>query len=181
MSEQRRRELLLLAFGLAVGVLGFSAGRFSAPLQVETRVEYSDVSQRKEKTKKKTARAVDTITTITPFAIATPDGGVVIASKTVTETREREATKESTDLDAMRETLTRSSTTTTNRPDWRAGVLLGGRFSGGPAGVVAGGIVERRIVGGVSAAAWGLVEVDTTRPTPSVTAGSVGGGVMIEW
>lgn len=176
-----RDALFLMLSLIVVGLLAFSAGRFTAPVQVEERVEYSELSRRKEKTKAKTSRAVDTITTITPVAIPTPDGGVVIASKTVTETREREETKTSTELDALRELSGRSSSSTTNRPDWRLGALLGAKFSGGPVGPVAGGIVERRIVGGVSVGVWGLLEFDTRGPAPAVTAGTVGGGVLAEF
>lgn len=181
-EKPRSVALLLLAFGLAVAVLAFSAGRFTAPLQVEERVEYSDLSHRKEKTKAQTSRAKDTRTTTTPVLLSTPDGGVVLASQTVTETREREETKTSTELDALREQSGRSSSSTTLRPDWRVGALVGARFSGGPVGVAAGGIVERRILGGVSVAVWGLLEVDTTKPAaPAVNAGQVGLGVLAEF
>lgn len=176
-----RDAIFLAAACLTVAVLAFSAGRFTAPLQVEERVEYSDLWHRKEKTKAKTSSARETKTTTTPVLLPMPDGGVLLASKTVTESSERSATSTDTEIDALRESLLRSSTITTNRPDWRVGALVGGRFSGGPTGLVVGGIAERRIIGGVSLAAWGLVEIDTRGPAPAVTAGTVGGGVLAEF
>lgn len=178
--KERSVALLLLAYGLAVAVLAFSAGRFTGPVQVEERVEYSDVSRSKQKTKAQTSRAKDTRTTTTPVLLATPDGGVILASKTVTEEREREETKTSTELEAMREAIGRSSVTTTNRPDWRIGAL-GGVFLGGgvePRPVV-GAIAERRIIGGVNAGLWGLVVIDPSKVAPP--AAIIGGGVLAEF
>lgn len=173
-----RDALFLVASCLVVAVLAFSAGRFTAPLQVEERVEYSDLSHRKEKTKAQTSRAKDTRTTTTPVLLPTPDGGVVLASKTVTETREREDSKTLTEIDALREAIGRSSVTTTNQPDWLVGGLVGGRFSAGPAALVVGGFAGRRIIGGVYGAGFGLVEIDTRAPVPAVSGGTVGGGLV---
>lgn len=173
-----RDALFLVAALLAVAVLAFSAGRFTAPLQVEERVEYSELTRTKTKAKAKTSRALDTRTTTTPVLLPMPDGGVVLASKTVTETREREESKTSNETDALLEAIGRSSVVTTNQPDWLVGGLVGGRFSGGPAALVVGGFAGRRIIGGVYGAGFGLVEIDTRAPVPAVSGGTVGGGLV---
>lgn len=175
-----RDALFLLASCIAVAVAAFSAGRFTAPLEVDHRFEYSELERRTEKVKTKKKRSLDTITTITPVVLSTPDGGVLLSSKTVTETRERTEELTNSQLEAMRKAIGREEITTTNRPDWRFTAFGGARFS--PTGVtpLAGGMVERRIFGGVSLMAGGAVELDPKSPTP-VTAGQAVIGASLEF
>lgn len=148
---------------VALALVGaFTAGRFSAPLQVETRnverVVFKDRVVEKVVTVQ-TAAKVET-KVVYRDRVVTKDGEVRerIVERTDTKedtkatgTEERVATSEGT---AERET----KTTTTLRPDWRVGVLVGASLStpfvpiAGP--LVLGLEVDRRIVGGLSAGLW---------------------------
>lgn len=156
-----------VAFALSlvlVALAGFSAGRFSAPAQVEERVEYRTEWRTRtvEVVKWKTARAVDTRTTTTPVLLPAPDGGVVLATTTTTETRERVTAAGSSDATTSSAGDSRGEATskTTTQPQWRVGATVGASFTGeqpalplaGP--LVIGVQVERRIVGGVNAGVW---------------------------
>lgn len=174
-----RDALFLVVAMLLTGLAGYSVGRFTGPREVEERFEYSQLEQRKEKKKTKTKRAVDTTTTTTPIAVATPDGGFVIAPMTVTRHSEREESEEKTKLEAMREAIGRSTVTTTNQPSWAITALGGARFA--PTGVTGLGTVQgsRRIAGGVSGVVQLSLEVDPKAPQP-IVGGQVQGGISIE-
>lgn len=157
------RELLTTTgLTLAVAAAAFSVGRFTAPVQVEERVEYRTEWREKkvEVVKWRTARAVDTRTTTTPVLLQVPDGGVVLASSTTTESRERETGSGGveTKTDASSATAGQTQRVTTVRPDWRVGVLAGASLREpavvltGP--LVIGASVERRIAGGLSLGVW---------------------------
>jgi hypothetical protein len=163
-QKQRARELGLFALALVlVAAAGYSAGRFSAPAEVEERVEYRTEWRTKtvEVVRWKTARAVDTRTTSTPVLLPAPDGGVVLAAATVTETRERETAAGSSDTRSSTRSLAQQvgERKVTQLPDWRLGVQIGASLRdpllpiAGP--LVLGVSVERRILGGVSAGVWG--------------------------
>lgn len=168
MSPEQRTHLeragLALA-GVLLLVLGFSAGRFSAPLQVETRdverVVYRDLTVEdltKGMTFAKTVQKTvyrNVVTTIT-------DAGTVIADNSI----EHEGAEESSSSTETKRTTeehagqreTEKTSVTTLRPDWRVGVQIGAALK--PALVITGPLVlgasvERRIVGGVSAGLWG--------------------------
>ncbi len=163
MTPQRVRELaIFIVAAVLIAVAGFSAGRFSAPVEVEERVEYRTEwrEKRVEVVKWKSARAVDTKTTTTPMLLSVPDGGVVLATATTTETREREASAGGTEThtDATRSSSGETSRKVTQQPDWRLGVQVGASLRdpllpiAGP--LVLGASLERRLFGGVSAGAW---------------------------
>lgn len=150
---------------LAVAAVAFAAGRFSAPLQVEERerVEYRDrvverVVQAKAQTK-----------TVYVDRVITRDGEV---RERIVERRD---TKTDTKTDTARENAGSSdrSATTTARPDWRVGVLVGASARepllpiAGP--LVIGVEVDRRIVGGLSVGVW------------ASTSGAAGAALALEF
>lgn len=156
------RERLTAIAVLLVTVGAFSAGRFTAPLQVQTRdvehVVYRD-------------RVVER--TVTVAAEAKTEQRVVYVDRVITkegEIREhvveRTATKDDTvtQVDAAKvevrevEKVVEHTTTVTLRPDWRVAVLAGASLKP-PALPLAGPLVlgveaDRRIVGGLSAGLW---------------------------
>ena len=176
-QARRAREIGLFALALVlVAIAGYGAGRFSAPVEVETRevwhVEWRE--KKVETVKKRTARAVDTRTTTTPVLIATPDGGVILATTTLTETRRRDETdlRSSSATDTISLTEGETSRKVTQLPGWRVGLQAGASLRdpllplAGP--LVLGVAVERRIVGGVSLGAW------------ANTVGAAGASVSLE-
>lgn len=145
-----------------VGLAAFSAGRFSAPREIEERVEYRTEWKTKtvEVVRWKTAKSVDTRTTSTPVLLPTLDGGVVLAAATVTETRERERHEggQETSTDTAGSSRGEESRKVTQQPDWRLGAQVGASLRdpllplAGP--LVLGVSAERRVIGGVSAGVW---------------------------
>lgn len=176
---------LALAVGILLALVGaFSAGRFTAPERVQTVDRWNTLDlTTQDLTRGYTfARTVER-TVWRNVTTTTTDAGTVTVDRTVEHEGSATAST-STERDQSTRSSTQASEQTrqvTLRPDWRAGALVGGRFSAGPAGVVAGGIVERRILGGVSAGLWGLVEIDTRSPVPAVTSGIVGGALTLEF
>lgn len=158
MTVDWRRVAFTAASCVLVAIAAFSAGRFSAPVEIDERVEYRTEWRTREVTRWRTARAVDTKTTSTPVLLPVPDGGVVLATATTTETREREHADGTATTDTSGNTAGSSTRTVTLRPDWRVGVQAGASLVApavpltGP--LVIGVSVERRIVGGVSAGLW---------------------------
>lgn len=178
MTPQRVRELALFSVAaVLIAVAGFSAGRFSAPREVEERVEYRTEwrEKRVEVVKWRTARAVDTKTVTTPVLLPVPDGGVLLAIATTTETRERETTGggTATTTDSSGASAGSTARKVTQQPDWRLGVQVGASLRdpllpiAGP--LVLGASLERRLVGGVSAGAW------------LTTAGAAGASLSLEF
>lgn len=141
--------VIVLAIVVAF-TLGGAWGVAQAPERVEVRTEYLERRQRTE-TKAK-ARDVQRFRKTTTL----PDG------TKVEESSERIALKVDTALKEDRQVADVRSTITTSRPDWRVGVLVGASWQApavplaGP--LVVGGIVERRIVGGLSIGAWGTTQ-----------------------
>ncbi len=183
--EQRthiQRAGIALA-GVALLVVGFSAGRFSAPAKVETReverVVFKDLVV--EDITRGYTFAQTVTKTVWRNVETRPDGTTVDKSiehhGAATATTGTETGKRTEDHQGQRDTERVSVTTAL--PQWRIGPLVGGRFSGGPAGVVVGGIFERRIIGGVSIAGWGLAEVEPAKP--ALMAGMVGAALLVEF
>lgn len=139
----------VLALVIIAG-LAFSAGRFSAPLQVETR----DVERVVYRDRVVTVKAKAETKVIYRDRTVTPDGAVRDLTTTRTDTREGSASTG----DHASETERKAETKTTLRPDWRVGAKAGASLVtpaltlSGP--VVVGVEVERRIAGGVSAGVW---------------------------
>lgn len=159
-TQSERAGLALV--GVLLLVLGFSAGRFSAPAQVEVR-EVERVVFREllteDLTKGFTFAKVVT-KTVWRNVETRPDG------TTVDRSIEHEGAREdSTATETSRRTEDRAEqkdservSVTTSLPSWRIGAQVGASMRQ-PALVITGPLVvgvsvERRIVGGVSAGLW---------------------------
>ena len=142
---------------LLVGVGAFSAGRFTAPQRVETRIEYRDLTV-EDLTRGLTFTKIVNRTVYRNVTTTATDAGVITVDRTVEhEGSDARLTDEST----AKRTTERAGTeqrTVTLRPDWRIGAQVGASLREpalpltGP--LVIGVSVERRIVGGVSAGVW---------------------------
>ncbi len=169
-----RPYLIAACVALAVGVGAFSAGRFSAPLKVETREIERVVFQDRVVEKVVTVKAKAETKIVYRERVVTKDG-------TVTE-RESERTDTKTDTAKNADTVAahdgaseRSAVTiTTLRPSWRVGVLVGAAYQqpllpiSGP--LVVGALAEYRLVGGLWVGLWTLPQF-----------GAVGAGVSFEF
>lgn len=153
MSPWKRRALI--ALGVVLALAGaFSAGRYTAPEQLHEveKVVWKDRVVEKVVTRK--AKAEERIVYVDRVVSSTGEVREKRTTHTLADTREL------TDLGKTSESSgsSTSSSTTTLRPDWRVGVLVGASIReplvpvAGP--LVLGASVERRIVGGLSAGAW---------------------------
>ncbi|MDP2275273.1 MAG: hypothetical protein Q8K32_31295 [Archangium sp.] len=168
--------------GIALGavlllVVGFSAGRFSAPATVETReverVVFKDLVV--EDITRGYTFAQTVTKTVWRNVETRPDGTTVDKSiehhGAATATSGTETGKRTEDHQGQRDT--EKVTTTTALPDWRIGLQVGASMKPpalpitGP--LVIGASVERRILGGVSAGLW------------ANTVGAGGASVSIEF
>lgn len=157
------RTIAIIAVVSVLALAGaFSAGRFSAPLQVETRdverVVYKDKIVEIVKTVEVKAKAETRI--VYRDRVITKEGTVTereverTDTKTDTSTRNEGERFETHDGETFRET----TKTVTLRPNWRIGLLAGASLVTplvpitGP--LVLGLQVEHRIVGGLSAGLW---------------------------
>lgn len=135
---------------LVLLALSFSAGRYTAPEKVVEKIAWKERAE--EKASKKKTKAVDRVVFVD--RVVTPEG----------EVREKKTIRTLTDSREIADVVKTSESTgaieksTTLRPDWRVGVLVGASLReplvpiAGP--LVLGATVERRIIGGVSAGAW---------------------------
>lgn len=175
-SPWKRR--LLIAAGVALALVGaFSAGRFSAPLKVQTietvKTVFQDRVVEKIKTVEVQAKAETKI--VYRDRVVTKDGTVTEHTVEKTDTKSEDVKKGSDDELATHtgSTETLKQTTTTLRPDWRVGILVGGQL-GKPFLPIAGPLtvglqVDRRIIGGLSVGVWAF------------SGGSAGLGVSFEF
>lgn len=167
MTPEQRTHLQRAGIAVAAVLLlvvGFSAGRFSAPLQVQERevekLVYRDLTV-EDLTRGMTFTRQVEVTRWRNVTTTTTDAGTVVVDRTI----EREGAQESSSsTEARRTTEERAGTqerererTTTLQPDWRIGVQVGAALK--PAMVITGPLVigasvERRILGGVSAGLW---------------------------
>lgn len=147
---------LLLALG------AFVAGRFTAPLKVETReiehVVFKDRVVEKVVTVERAAKLVTQV--VYRDREIAKDGTIREHEVETTATKEDTSKVENRAHTATHEgeaTVTKTVTTTL-RPDWRVAVLAGGSIQpplvpiAGP--LVLGVELDRRIIGGLSAGAW---------------------------
>lgn len=167
-SKARQWAAGLTALIVLLG-LSFSAGRYTAPEKVREVEKLVWKDRAEEKGTSKKTKAVNRVVYVD--RVVSPSG----------EVREKRMTKTLTDAHEVAEVarttestgVLEKSTTTTLRPDWRVGVLVGASLKeplvpiAGP--LVLGASVERRIVGGVSAGAW------------VNTAGAAGASVSVEF
>lgn len=153
-----RTAAIIAACVVAALAAAFGAGRFSAPMKVETRdverVVYKD-------------RIVEKIVTVTAKAerrivyrdrVVTPDG--TVTEREVERTASREVERSTDDKTTTREGSSERviERTVTQRPNWRVGVLVGASLRdpllpiAGP--LVLGAQVDYRIAGPFSVGLW---------------------------
>lgn len=161
-----------VAIGAGLLVAAFSAGRFSAPVQTEVQEVEKIVYQDRvvEKVVVKRAKAEEKVVFIDRTIT---DAGVHELITERTKTDETEKTKDEVDRTTSAEKQREQKATTTLRPDWRIGALVGASLRE-PALPLSGNLVlgvqvERRVVGGVSVGAW------------ANTVGAAGGVVSVEF
>lgn len=156
-SPWKRRAYVGGAWLLTLAA-AFSAGRFSAPLEVQTvdKVVWKEREQSNtaETTKKAKAKAKKVVTD----TVKKPDGTVVI--KRVETVDEKSGVEKMAEGVVVRDVAGDSlkQTTTTLRPDWRVTLQVGASWQtpalnfAGP--VVVGAQVDRRIYGGLTGGLW---------------------------
>ncbi len=172
-----RARLLIGGSWLLTVVAAFVGGRFSAPEQVRYE-EHETVASHTATVYTKVQR-VEVVKHETRFVVrdrvVTPDGTVREREEERTTTDER-AIANSSENATKTEVVFRDRDvvrTTTLRPDWRVGVLVGGSLKepwlpiAGP--LVLGLQVDRRIIGGLSVGIW------------ANTYGAAGGAVSFEF
>ncbi len=150
-----------VAGGIALVVIiaaSFSAGRFTAPARVDVReveeVVWKDRVVEKVVTRK--AKAEERVVYVD--RVVSPTGEVREKRTTRTLTDARELVDSGKTSESAGSTEKSASSTSTLRPDWRVGVLVGASLReplvpiAGP--LVLGASVERRILGPFSVGAW---------------------------
>lgn len=144
---------------LALLAAAFSAGRFTAPLKVETKEVEKVVYQDRIIEKVVTVKAKAETKVVYRDRVITKDG--TVTEHEVEHTATKEDTKEKTETVATRDAKTETvkESKSTLRPDWRVSAQVGASLNAplvpiaGP--LVVGVQVERRIIGGVSLGIWG--------------------------
>lgn len=150
-------------------VLSFSAGRYTAPEKVRVETVFAKNEKAAEKVAEKKAKVVDRIVFVDRVVSSTGEVREKRTTRTLTDARETIDTAKTSESAVK----SASSSSTTLRPDWRVGVLVGASLRepllpiAGP--LVLGASVERRIVGGLSAGAW------------LTTAGAAGASLSMEF
>lgn len=153
-----------IVLALVVLAATFFAGRFTVPTKVitDTKTEFKDRVVEVEK--RIVVKANDQKVVVYRDRVTKPDGTTIEheESRTVTRERETELDDKATQRDTTGSTSTHSEVSTIV-PQWRAGVLLGldardVRLLPVPSvgKPVVGGLLERRLIGGLSASAWVL-------------------------
>lgn len=152
---------MIVAQQIRVGVLAlllcaaaFSAGRFSAPVEVEERYDVEVRWRERVVERVVTVKAKDRIVYVE--RTVKPDGTVHERS----ETREQEREHATRDTERSQEAQTKESSvkTVTVQPKWRVGLTTGATLRdplipiAGP--LVIGVQIDHRIVGGLSAGIW---------------------------
>jgi hypothetical protein len=173
MTPETRQRVVVAVAIVVVATAAFAAGRYSTPEKVEVRevvkVEWKDRIVEKVVTKR--AKAEERVVYVD--RVVSPEGEVREKRVTTTKADTRELVDLGKTSESSGKAEATSSSTTTLRPDWRVGVLVGASLReplvplAGP--LVLGASLERRIVGGVSAGAW------------VNTVGAAGASVSLEW
>lgn len=158
MTPETRQRVVAAVALVGTAAAAFSAGRYTAPEKVEVRevvkVEWKDRIVEKVVTRR--AKAEERVVYVD--RVVSPEGEVREKRLTTTKADTREAADLGRTMESTGKAETVNSSTTTARPDWRVGVLVGASLReplvpvAGP--LVLGASVERRIVGGLSAGAW---------------------------
>lgn len=149
----------LIATAVVLALVGaFVGGRFSAPEQIK--YEERDSSGAHTATVMTLVKYVDrTVTrTVVRDVIVKPDGTRHEHEEEHTEEKEKSSSELAKTVDRVEYRDREVIKTTTLRPDWRVGVLVGVSIRepflpiAGP--LVLGISVDRRIIGGLSAGVW---------------------------
>jgi hypothetical protein len=158
------REILASRPAIAVLCLVVGAGiaTFARPARVEERLTTVEVVrlQAKVETKEVVRESSDAKKERVVYVdrVVSPTGEVHEKRTTTTKADTRELVDLGKTSESTGKTENITATTTTVRPDWRVGVLVGTSLReplvpiAGP--LVLGASLERRIVGGLSAGAW---------------------------
>jgi hypothetical protein len=157
------RGYLIAGACVLVAIVGaFSAGRFSAPLKVETRevekVVFKDRIVEKVVTVEVKAKAETK--TVYVDRVITKEGTVTerIVERTVTKEDTKKTGNTDTDTTTDRTTERTTEKVVTLRPNWRVGALVGASLKdpllpiAGP--LVLGLEVDYRLIGGLSVGLW---------------------------
>ncbi len=169
-----RRYLIAAGVCLALLVGAFSAGRFSAPLKVETRDVERVVFKDRVVEKVVTVEAKAKTRIVYRERETKPDGTVTEREHERTDTKTDTTKTDDKDRVVEGKTDHERVTVTTLRPSWRVGVLVGASFQqpllpiSGP--LVLGASAEYRLVGGLWVGLWTLPQF-----------GAVGAGVSFEF
>lgn len=157
LTDTMRRVLIWSAVVVVVGVASFSVGRFTAPVKVETRVEFKELST-EELTRGMNFTRVVTRTVKRDVTTTITDAGTVIVDKTIEHEGDDVKKAETTDAKKTTAVASSSTQTTTVKPDWRVAAQVGMSLVEPAAPIsgklVIGAQVERRIAGGLSAGLW---------------------------
>lgn len=152
----RQRIAIALGAVLALG-LAFSAGRFTAPREVETRVDWRDLSTA-ELTRGMNFTRTVTRTVYRDVVTVVTDAGTTITDRTIEREGDDTAARETLAAKRTDSSTGTSSRTVTAQPAWRVALQAGASMREpaipltGP--LVLGVQVEHRIAGGVSAGVW---------------------------
>lgn len=111
------------------------------PVVVEREVELRLVTRTREVVRWRTATNTTTRTVITPVLLHVPDGGVLLAASTLTETRELTRSSGGSETETQRDEARRElMTVTPAAPRWRASLQVGATWAQ-PAVPLAGPLV----------------------------------------
>ena len=156
----KRNYLIAAAVILAAVVGAFSAGRFSAPMKVETRDVEKVVFKDRIVEKVVTVVAKAEVKTVYIDRVITKEGTVTERIVERTTTKEDTTKKDDTATSHEGTADTSHVSIVTLRPSWRVGILAGGSFQqpllpiSGP--LVLGVTAEYRIAGGLWVGLWTL-------------------------
>lgn len=156
-SPWKRRAYVGCAW-LVTLAAAFSAGRFSAPLEVQTVDKVVWKEREQTNTAETTKKAKAKLKKVVTDTVKRPDGTVVV--KRVETVDERSGVERMAEGVTVRDVAGDSvkQTTTTLRPNWRVTLQVGASWQppaltfAGP--IVVGAQVDRRIYGGLTAGVW---------------------------
>lgn len=154
---EKNRKLLLAGIAVALGAGLFWAGRYTAPVKIETKIV--DRIVKVQETKKDEEKKAHVVTNKHKVVTKKPDGTVVIVTDTNKDNQSDTVKHEEAKVVIQRVVETHTVTTYL-RPDWRVGLLGGVDISNPLQNPFFGGHVEHRFIGPLYIGAWGLSNKD---------------------